>query len=589
MRPVRLWMLGVSHRHAGAALRERIALQGEALTSALHAQGQGSLAALASERIILSTCTRTEIYVILHPSADDDPDTNAPGDSLLRDWLCAISGLPHGALDVASEAREGRDVVRHLLRVSSGLDSAVLGEPQVLAQTTHALEAAHAAAASGPILTRLFQEAIRTGKQVRSSTGVARNRLSTAHAGLDLAERALGGSGSLHGKRVALLGAGEIAGIAARILRNRAADTIIINRSTERGARLAADVAAQAYGLDALRSELAQADLLVAAIQAPTPLVTPALLGERVRPLVIVDLSLPRAVDPAVDLHADVRRFDVDDLEAAASSLREAYAHDLAAAGTIIDAATERCWCWLQERPAAPAIDALRRHAATVRDAQLARILPRLGHLSERDREQVLALANGIVNGLLHDPAVNLRSAARDGSIDSARSTLDSLYGLNDDPHAHNAAPATVPTSDAVLVPEAQDAALVDAALHATSTVTDAAATAGTQALASPTPVEPTSTHATHAAQPTIDAAPGEVQVQARTLPSATASTALPSLHLPRPTTTSEAERPIALFALPQALSPTRPTALPTVAAAAAVAAAAMASLHTGAAISNDR
>ena len=108
-------------------------------------------------------------------------------------------------------------------------------------------------------LTRLFQEAIRTGKQVRTSTGVARNRLSTAHAGLDLAERALGGSGALHGRRVALLGAGEIAGIAARILRNRAADTVIINRSSERGSRLAADVAASACGLDALDAELAQA------------------------------------------------------------------------------------------------------------------------------------------------------------------------------------------------------------------------------------------------------------------------------------------------------------------------------------------
>lgn len=550
MRPVRLWMLGVSHRHAGATLRERVALQGEALATALHADA--SLAALASERIILSTCTRTEIYVILHQHVAhghghghghaEHGELDAPGDVLLRDWLCATAGLPAGALDAASEAREGRDVVRHLLRVSSGLDSAVLGEPQVLAQTTHALEAARAAGASGPILARLFQEAIRTGKQVRTSTGVARNRLSTAHAGLDLAERALGGSGSLHGRRVAVLGAGEIAGIAARILRNRAADTVIINRSSERGSRLAADVAARACGLDALDAELAQADLLVAAVQTPAPLVTPALIAHRTRPLVIVDLSLPRAVDPAVDLQANVRRFDVDDLEAAASSLRESYAHDLATAGTLIDAASERCWAWLQERPAAPAIDALRRHATSVRDAQLARILPRLGHLSERDREQVLALANGIVNGLLHDPAVNLRHAARDGSFDSTRTTLDTLFGLADDAQGQEVAPASAPD---VAQPQPQ----VEA------------------------PAPPSPSAAAVATPPAAPAAPA------------------PSLHLPRPTAPGDAERPIALFALPQTVTharpPARPTALPTV--AASTAAAALATLHTGATVSSDR
>ena len=539
MRPVRLWMLGVSHRHTGAALRERVALQGETLTTALHADG--SLAALASERIILSTCTRTEIYVILHPHQRVVPD--APGDVLLRDWLCVTSGLPAGALDAASEAREGRDVVRHLLRVSSGLDSAVLGEPQVLAQTTHALNAARAAGASGSILTRLFQEAIRTGKQVRTSTGVARNRLSTAHAGLDLAERALGGSGALHGRRVALLGAGEIAGIAARILRNRAADTVIINRSSERGSRLAADVAASACGLDALDAELAQADLLVAAIQTPAPLVTPALIGQRTRPLVIVDLSMPRAVDPTVDLQANVRRFDVDDLEAAASSLRESYAHDLAVAGTIIDAASERCWGWLQERPAAPAIDALRRHATSVRDAQLARILPRLGHLSERDRDQVLALANGIVNGLLHDPAVNLRHAARDGSIDSTRSTLDTLFGLTDDQHQHHQ----------------------HAHAHAYA---ESAVQMSVSAAPQPQPAAP----AAAAAQP-LASDDAHSDTPADTAP----TTAATPVRLPSAATPDHAERPS-----------TRSTLLPALPAVAATAAA-MATLHTGAAVSSDR
>jgi glutamyl-tRNA reductase len=407
-------MLGTSHARAPVALRERLAFSGDDLTGGLRA-----LSAIAHEGVILSTCHRTELYALC-----ETPD----GDEWLRDLLAAARGVPRDLLDDATVTRDGRDAARHLLRVASGLDSVVLGEPQVLGQVQGALAAARAAGAAGPILTRLCHVALRTGKRARTLTGIARNRGSTAHAAIDLAARELGG---LRGRVALVVGAGEIATLTARVLRNMdVAGLVIANRTPARAARLAGDTGGRAESLDALPTELARADAAFVAVDAARHVIDATTIRPRETPLVLVDLSLPRAVDPAVGAIPGVRCFDVDDLESVSVEQRRRYAVEVAQAEALVERAIDDFYAWWRERAAVPAIATMHARAETVRQAELERALRRLGHLSARDRAQVAALSRAIVNTLLHEPVTRIKQQTHTGDDwqDAARA-IERLFG----------------------------------------------------------------------------------------------------------------------------------------------------------------
>lgn len=411
-------MLGASHERAPLAVRERLAFNGDDLASGLQA-----LSTIAHEGVILSTCNRTEIYALF-----DDPG----GRLLLRDFVSATRDLPLDILNDASHEYEGRDAVQHLLRVASGLDSVVLGEPQILTQVQFALGAAREASIAGPIMNRLYNDALQTGKLARTRTGIARNRLSIAHAGVDLAARWLDG---LRDRRVVIIGAGEIGGLTARILRNSSvADLAITNRTQSRAEALAADTNGHAVPLTDLREAVANADAVFVATTAAGYLLDPALIGERTKPLVAVDLSVPRAIDPATGDHPLVQLCTVDDLEEVTANQRQTYQHEIVHAEALVNDATDAFADWWRSREVVPTITSLCDHAATIREQELAHTLRRLGHLSDRDRNEVEALAVAIVNKLLHGPIVGLKAAARHGTHEDAARVVERLFGVEPNP-----------------------------------------------------------------------------------------------------------------------------------------------------------
>lgn len=430
---MQLWMLGTNHERASIEVREKLAFGGDDLDD-----GVRQLGGVAREGVILSTCNRTELYGLF--------DAGIDGGAALRQFLIGARDLPEPAVVAATYQHAGADVVRHLYRVSCGLDSMMLGEPQILTQVQDALAAARREAVAGPILTRLCTDALRVGKLARTTTGIARNRLSISHAAIDLAARELG---TLAGQRVVVLGAGEIGTVTARVLRTaNTADLVVVNRSPERGQALAAAVEGRYVVLESLVDELADAAVVFSAVEAPGYVldreILPALAERRGEPLLIVDLGVPRTVDPALDDYPQARIKTVDDLEQIASTTRRQYDGEVHRVEALVDRAVDEFAGWLRARQAVPAIRALRERAEEVRQAELERALRRLGHLSERDREVVRALSAGIVGKLLHEPIVALREASENGHHDETAQALFDLFGIappaGNPPERHDAA-----------------------------------------------------------------------------------------------------------------------------------------------------
>lgn len=430
---MQLWMLGTNHERASIEVREKLAFGGDDLDD-----GVRQLGAVAREGVILSTCNRTELYGLF--------DAGIDGGAALRQFLVGARDLPAPVIAAATYQHAGPDAVRHLYRVSCGLDSMMLGEPQILTQVQDALAAARREAVAGPVLTRLCTDALRVGKLARTTTGIARNRLSISHAAIDLAARELG---TLAGHRVVVLGAGEIGTVTARVLRTaNTADLVVVNRSPERGQALAAAVEGRYVPLDSLAGELADAAVVFSAVEAPGyvlgPEILPALAERRGEPLLIVDLGVPRTVDPALDSHPLASLRTVDDLEQIASATRREYDGEVRRAEALVDRAVDEFGGWLRARRAVPAIRALQERAEEVRQAELERALRRLGHLSERDREVVRALSAGIVGKLLHQPIVALREGSENGHHDEVAQALFDLFGIEppagNPPERHDAA-----------------------------------------------------------------------------------------------------------------------------------------------------
>jgi glutamyl-tRNA reductase len=408
-------VVGVDHARAPLAIRERLAFAGPDL-----AEGLRLLSGYVGEGAILSTCNRTEVYAVVERGCPVTP---------LRRFLRDSRGLPERALDDVLYTRTRREAARHLFRVASGLESMILGEPQILGQVRDALASARAAGAAGPVLSRLFAEALRVGKLARTETGIARNRLSVPHAAVDLAADHLGG---LRGRAAVVLGAGEMAALTAKLLRAAAVDDLAIaNRTPERAAALAAATGGRAVAPGALGAELARADVAVSAAVAPRYLVDRATLDRghdrRPAPLVVIDLAVPRSVDPALAGHDRVALFAVDDLAAVAAGHRERYAAEVARTEAIVDDAAGAFVAWLAQRAAVPTIAALRRRAEATRQRELEAALRKLGHLSERDRNVVAALSVGITNTLLHEPVTRLRGDVGAGDLAGAARRLFAL------------------------------------------------------------------------------------------------------------------------------------------------------------------
>jgi glutamyl-tRNA reductase len=401
---MRLSLVGISHRHAPVEVRERVALS----PSDAAALGR-ELAEGGRECVVLSTCNRTELYVV-----GDDADARA------QEALRALGGAEVAAL---SYRLSDQAAALHLFRVAAGLDSLVPGEGEILGQVRMAYEAG----TPGPLLNRLFRDALHAGKRARSQTTIAENPASVSSAGAALAEQVFG---ELAGRRVLVVGAGKVGESAARSLAARGAEiTAVANRSGERADELARPFGARGVTLEQLPEELASVDVVIACTSAPGFIVHASHVRERKgRPLFLIDLAVPRDVDPAVNELDSCYLYDIDDLDAVVASSLAGRRREAERAEAIVAEEADRFRAWQASLDVVPTIASLRARAEAIRSAELSK-----AKLSDDERRAVESITAQILNKLLHLPTVRMKeaAAAADGVIyaDAVRH----LFGLEDE------------------------------------------------------------------------------------------------------------------------------------------------------------
>jgi glutamyl-tRNA reductase len=393
--PVGLTVLGVNHLTAPLEVRERFALPASDVVPTLNRV----LAAGASGGVVISTCNRTEFYLA-------DPRDAAPSTV----WGLLTDRLGDGRrADDFGYVRFNRDAVRHLYRVSSGLDSMVLGESQIQGQVRDAWEQARGQA--GPVLHRLFQTALLVGARVRSETVLGAGNASAPSAAVAVAGKIFG---DLKGRSALILGAGEVAELAATCLVAEGVHvSLVANRTYDRAKVIAERMGARALTLEDAWTHFSNADVVICSTAAPHAVVTwervaQAIERRRGRPLCILDLAVPRDVDPAVGQLENVFLYDIDDLQTVAAQAAARRQEEIPAAELIVDEEVERFWAWLEGLGVVPAIKAFRGQMDAVREAELQRILRRLPHLTEADRAQVEQFSHALMNKFLHQATIAL-------------------------------------------------------------------------------------------------------------------------------------------------------------------------------------
>jgi len=415
-------VIGLNHRTASLDLLERTAVDDARLPKVLH-----DLCARTnlSEAVVLSTCNRTEVYAIaekFHGGYDD-----------VRNFFVDLSFLP--SEDFADHLYVHYDdaAVTHLFRVAAGLDSAVLGESEILGQVGTAWELARTEGTTGSALNLLFRHALEVGKRVRTETGIGRGITSVAQAAVAMASDRLG---SLDGRRVLLLGAGEMAeGMATSLAAAGAGDVVVANRTWETAKTLANNVGGRAVRLADLAAELVTTDVLLTSTGARTIMLEFAdlasAMGHRAgRPLLIVDIAMPRDVDPSAGELDGVTLLDMDDLRRFVDVGVHGRRLEAERAGEIVEDELVRYRSTTSARQAAPLVTALRERAEAVRAGELDRLKARLADLDERERAAVDALTKGIVAKLLHEPTVKLKDAAGTAKGDRLNDALRDLFDL---------------------------------------------------------------------------------------------------------------------------------------------------------------
>jgi glutamyl-tRNA reductase len=402
---MRLALVGISHRHAPVELRERVALS---------VKDAGALArelASGGECVCLSTCNRTELYAV--------------GEDATERALAALREL--GGDEVASLTYRLADhaAALHLFRVAAGLDSLVPGEGEILGQ----VRAAYEAGSPGALLNRLFHDALHAGKRARSQTTIAESPASVPSAGAALAQQVFG---ELDGRRVLLIGAGKIGELAAKSLAARGAEiTAVANRSLEHAEAVAQLFGANAVPLDAIAGELATADVVVACTSAPGFVLHAADVPDRKgRPLFLIDLAVPRDLDPALNELDSCYLYDIDDLEAVVDATLAGRRREAERAEAIVAEEAERFRAWQASLDVVPTIASLRARAEAIRTAELGKAAPRL---TDEERRAVESITAQILNKLLHLPTVRMKEAAAAADGVLYADAVRHLFGLEDE------------------------------------------------------------------------------------------------------------------------------------------------------------
>ena len=415
-------VIGLNHRSTPLDLLERMTIGEAALPKALHDLVSRTD---VSEAVVLSTCNRTEVYAVaerFHGAYQD-----------IRDFLAEVAFLAPEDFSDHLYVHYDAPAVAHLFGVAAGLDSAVLGESEILGQVKHAWERAHDEGAAGPTLNLLFRHAIEAGKRARTDTSIGRHTTSVSQAAVAMAAARLG---SLAGRKGLVLGAGEMGEAMALGLAKAGTDLTIANRTWDTAVALAARTGGTAVRLGDLVEAVAHVDVVLTSTGAATPLLeadelAPALVEREGRPLLIVDIAVPRDVEPSVGQLPGVTLLDMDDLRAFASTGERARAGEVEGVRTILDEELERYLGASSAREVAPIIVALRERADELRQAELERFRTRLGQLDPAQQDAVEALTRGIIGKLLHDPQLALKDAAGSPRGDRLVAALRDLFSLD--------------------------------------------------------------------------------------------------------------------------------------------------------------
>jgi len=407
---VTILLVGLNAHGANIPVRERMALSGEAQAAAydrLHDMTVYETCAGLREAVIVSTCNRTELYAVV-----EDADT---GWQMLVGLLAELSDLTPAVLEPELYRYEDASAVRHLMRVAAGLDSLVLGEPQILGQVLQSMEDAQAAGACGPLLAHLFSQALHAGKRARSETDISRGSISVSHVAALLTRERLG---DLSAARLLVVGAGEMARLAATALRDNGATSFsVINRTHRRAQALAEQFGARALHWSALGEALAWADAVISATGAPHRVigrghVEPILCRRAGRPLLFVDIAMPGDVDRAVEALPGVELVGLDALHTTLDNTRSQREAAVPHVELIVSEETRQVLDWLNARAVLPTIVGLRRWAEGLAASEVEQALSRLGPVDAHAEKVVRQMASRLVNKLLHPPTTHLKRSA---------------------------------------------------------------------------------------------------------------------------------------------------------------------------------
>jgi glutamyl-tRNA reductase len=419
-----LLALGISHKTAPVALRERLAFSESAASEFAK---QATQTAAVREAVVISTCNRTEVYMVV-----GDP-VRAEADVL--GLLARHASIRPTELAEAIYSPRNCEAARQLYRVTAGLESMIVGEAEIQGQVRRAHEAAMRAGSTGQFSNRLFAAALSTGKRVRSETGIGSSRVSVPSVAVDLALSVLA---ELHDRHVVILGSGETSELTARALSDQGAGTIFVaNRHADRALGLAQRFGGSVVGLDGLPDQLLLADIVLSSTSSPHPIVgreeLQLVMGERMgRPLLLIDIAVPRDIDPGCGELSGVSLYDIDDLQAVVARNLDVRTSEIPRAQEIVEEEIHRFARWLGQLEALPTVSALREHGNAVVEQVLEENAGRWESASPRDQARIEAIARAVMSRLLHEPTIRLRSLGEDHSHASLELVRE-LFGLRAD------------------------------------------------------------------------------------------------------------------------------------------------------------
>jgi glutamyl-tRNA reductase len=419
-------VVGLSHRNTPLAVRERIAIPRGAIPGLIERLTRTNE---IGEAVVLSTCNRVEVYAAPKSRGVGDPGLALTAEAV-RAVLASVGGAEVAAHLVAAL---GHSAVLHLFRVAASLDSLVVGEPQILGQLKDAIEMSRQAKALGATLGRAMHRAVRVGKRVRTETAIGAGQVSIPSVAVDLARQIFG---DLQGHTAVLLGAGDMAETASRLLARGGARLLIVNRSPERAAALAKEVGGEAHTFGDLHRTLVEADMVIASTASPGFVITEDLVravrkSRKGRSLFLVDIAVPRDIEPTVNQLENVYLYDIDDLSQIVAGSRDGRATEAARAEAILRDEADGYRSWTLEQTMTPTILGLRARTHAVLSAELAKTLSgKLRHLGEADRDALRTMIDAATNKLLHTPVTRLRGCVGDPRADDYLHAVTDLFAL---------------------------------------------------------------------------------------------------------------------------------------------------------------